>query len=173
MRTTCVETRPNRTLLLSVNLIFICLSTSQFYLKCLFTFVTWSCRHLADSSWCSPSGKGRRRRFCRPSGHSLHSQSLWHHFLDTAGRWGNPRRTALAAPNRKAGRLCWTLGGGGAQRYGGGQWKSKGAVWRCRCNCRRWKTWKTWCWKEDKHKEKQPFSTLKCCRGSAGESGRQ
>lgn len=110
MWTTCVETRPNQTLLFSVYLIFICLSISQFYLKCLFTFVTWSCRHLADSSWCSPSGKGRRRRFCRPSVRSLRSQSLWHHFLDTAGRWGNPRRTALAAPNRKAGRLCWTLG---------------------------------------------------------------
>lgn len=74
--------------------------------------MTWSCRHLGDSSWCSPSGKGQRHRFCHQFCRSLHSRSLWHHFLDTAGRWGNPRRTALAALNRKAERLCWTLGGG-------------------------------------------------------------
>lgn len=90
--------------------------------------MTWSCKHLGDSSWCSPSGKGRRRRFCHLSCRSLRSRSWWHHFLDSAGRWGNPRRTAPAARDRKAGLLGWTLGGEG-QRDGANQSKSKRAVW--------------------------------------------
>lgn len=76
-----------------------------------FTFVTWFCRHLEDSSWCSPSGRGQRRRFCRLFGRSWHFQSWWHHFLDTAGRWGSPRRTALAVLSQTAGQLDWTLKG--------------------------------------------------------------
>lgn len=76
-----------------------------------FTFVTWFCRHLEDSSWCSPSGRGQRRRFCRLFGRSWHFRSWWHHFLDTAGRWGSPRRTALAVLSQTAGRLDWTLKG--------------------------------------------------------------
>lgn len=42
---------------------------------CSVTFVTWSCRRLEDSSLCSPSGKGRHRRSCRPFGHSWRFRS--------------------------------------------------------------------------------------------------
>lgn len=77
---------------------------------CIFTFVTWSCRHLEDSSWCSPSGRGRHHRFCRLCGHSWRFRSWWRHFRDTLNRWGNPHMTAPSVPSQMARQHGWTLG---------------------------------------------------------------
>lgn len=65
-------------------------------------FETWSWMHRADNSWCSPSERGQRRRSCHLSGRNWQSRSWWHHFLDSVGRWDNPRKTAPASPDQTA-----------------------------------------------------------------------
>lgn len=66
------------------------------------TSVTWSWRHLVDSTVHSPSERGRHHRSCRLCDRSWLFRSWWHHCRDSAARWGNPRMPAPSASNQMA-----------------------------------------------------------------------